>query len=72
MHLIQKNTNPQYYVESVEELDDIPVNAPAGTIAIVNTNDGVNIYMKTEDNTWNNAGAFNGGDDLTQPLYPRG
>ena len=31
--------NPQYYVESVEELDDIPENAPASTIAIVNTED---------------------------------
>ena len=35
---------PQYYVESTEELNNIPENAPPSTIAIVNTEDGVYKY----------------------------
>lgn len=73
MRLMQRSSNPQYYVESVEELDNIPTNVPAGTIAIVNAEIGVRRYMKTEEGTWNDAGSFSGGgDDPTQPLYPRG
>ena len=64
--------NPQYYVESVEELDDIPENTPAGTVAIVNTENGVYKYMKTSSGTWNNAGSYSGGEDPSSPLYPRG
>ena len=33
--------NPQYYVESVEELEDILTNVLASIIAIVNTESGV-------------------------------
>ena len=64
--------NPQYYVESVEELQDIPENAPPSTIAIVNTEDGVYKYMKSSSGDWNNAGTYSGGDYPTSPLYPRG
>ena len=64
--------NPQYYVESVEELNNIPENAPPSTIAIVNTEDGVYKYMKSSSGSWNNAGTYSGGDYPTAPLYPRG
>lgn len=53
MRLMQKNSNPQYYVESVEELDNIPTNVPAGTIAIINGSDGLKVYMKNESGNWN-------------------
>lgn len=45
--------NPQYYIESVEELDDIPENAPPGTVTIINSSDGLKVYMKTESGSWN-------------------
>lgn len=70
--LLTTHGNPQYYVESVEELADIPENAPASTVAIVNTEDGIYKYMKTSSGTWNNAGTYSGGDDPNTPLYPRG
>lgn len=35
MRLTQRNSNPQYYVELVEELDNIPINVPAGTIQVL-------------------------------------
>ena len=63
---------PQYYVESTEELNNIPENAPPSTIAIVNTEDGVYKYMKSSSGDWNNAGTYSGGDYPTSPLYPRG
>lgn len=37
---------PTYYVESVDELNDIPANEPEGTIAEVLTTDGLKVYMK--------------------------
>lgn len=70
--LMKVHGAPQYYAESVEELQDIPENAPAGTVAIINTEDGVYQYMKTSDGEWNPAGLYSGGDDPRSPLYPRG
>ena len=70
--LMKVHGAPQYYVESVEELDNVPENAPAGTVAIVNTEDCVYKYMKTSSGTWNNAGTYSGGEDPSSPLYPRG
>ena len=48
--LMKVHGTPQYYVESVEELDNVPENAPAGTVAIINTEDGVYKYNPL-DNT---------------------
>lgn len=73
MRLMQKNSNPQYYVELVEELNNIPTNTPAGITAIANTESGVKRYIKIEEGTWNDAGSFGGGrDDPTQLLYLKG
>jgi hypothetical protein len=45
--------NPKYYVESEEELANIPANAPASTIAECNASDGFKVYMKNEAGEWN-------------------
>lgn len=52
MRIINKN-NLKYYIESEEELADIPINAPAGTIAECNASDGFTAYMKNEAGEWN-------------------
>lgn len=44
---------PSYYIESASELDDIPVDAPSGTIAECNSSNGFTVYMKMENGTWN-------------------
>ncbi len=52
MRILNKN-NPEYYIESYEELVNIPENAPAGTIAQCNSDDGFKVYMKNEAGDWN-------------------
>lgn len=52
MRIINKN-NLKYYIESEEELADIPINAPAGTIAERNASDGFTAYMKNEAGNFN-------------------
>lgn len=42
-----------YYVESDEEINDIPVTEPAGTIATVNESGNFHVKMKRTDGTWN-------------------
>lgn len=44
---------PSYYIEDASELDNIPANAPAGTIAECNADDGFAVYMKNEAGEWN-------------------
>ena len=44
---------PTYYVESDDELNTIPKNAPAGTIVEVNESGNFHVVMKMEDGTWN-------------------
>lgn len=44
---------PTYYVESDTEIDQIPDNAPAGTIVEVNELNNFHIKMKMENGTWN-------------------
>ena len=44
---------PSYYIEDESELTNIPSNAPAGTIAECNANDGFKVYMKNEAGDWN-------------------
>lgn len=53
MKPIIKNSYPEYYIETTEDLENIPANAPSGTVAIMNSSDGLKVYMKTESGSWN-------------------
>ena len=53
MKILTEHGMPEYYIESAEELANIPENAPAGTIVLCNASDGLAVYMKNE------AGEFN-------------
>ncbi len=44
---------PTYYVESDEEINLIPSNAPAGSIVEVNQLGNFHVKMKMENGTWN-------------------
>lgn len=44
---------PTYYVESDDEIANIPANAPAGTIVEVNESGNFHVKMKMEDGNWN-------------------
>lgn len=52
MRIINPN-NPDYYIESESELNEIPKDAPASTIVWCNAEDGFTVYMKNEAGTWN-------------------
>lgn len=52
MKPIIKDSYPEYYVETLSELDEIPVNAPSGTIALMNGDNGFKVYMKNENGDW--------------------
>ena len=53
MKPIIKNSYPEYYIETIEDLENIPENAPSGTITIMNGSDGLKVYMKTDSGSWN-------------------
>ena len=44
---------PTFYVESVDELANIPEEAPAGTIVEVNAASGFKVFMKNSQGTFN-------------------
>ena len=53
MKPIITNSYPEYYIETIEELENIPQNAPSGTVAIMNGSDGLKVFMKTDSGSWN-------------------
>lgn len=53
MKMLLQHNAPDYYIESASELDNIPANAPSGTIVLCNASAGFKVYMKTEAGTWN-------------------
>lgn len=44
---------PSYYIEDENELNNIPINAPAGTIVECNASSGFKVFMKNEAGNWN-------------------
>lgn len=44
---------PTFYVESEAEIADIPENVPAGTLVEVNDPAEFKVFMKMENQTWN-------------------
>lgn len=53
MKILPKNGMPDYYIEDESELQDIPVNAPAGTIVQCNESNDFKVYMKQENGEFN-------------------
>jgi hypothetical protein len=53
MKPIIANSYPEYYIETTEDLENIPIDAPSGTVAIMNGSDGLEVYMKTDSGSWN-------------------
>ena len=53
MKILLKNGMPDYYIEDESELQDIPVNAPAGTIVQCNKSNDFKVYMKQENGEFN-------------------
>ena len=43
----------KYYVESNDELNDIPESSPPGTIVEVNEKNNFHVVMKMSDGSWN-------------------
>ena len=57
MKMIQKGNTPNTPIETwicdtLEEVNEIPNNAPTGSIALVLTNNGLVVKMKNGNNEW--------------------